>query len=62
MTFISNVFSNWKDATVKFKAHESSKSQTKKSKPAVEKVIILPKATQCLAESLSTAMQKEQVE
>ena len=43
MAFISNGFSNWKDATVKFKAHESSNSH----KEAVEQVIRVKNSWGC---------------
>ena len=49
-SFISRGFSNWKDASVKLKAHECSNCH----KEAVQKVLTLPRTTQDVGEALSS--------
>jgi len=56
--FIVRGFTNWKDATVKFDAHQVSKCH----KEAVLKVITLPATTSDVAESLSTQHLREKLE
>lgn len=58
LAFISKGFANWKDATVKFAIHESSKCH----KEAVLKMVTLPSSTNDVAESLSKALKKEKFE
>ena len=58
LTFISKGFTNWKDATVKFAIHASSKCH----KEAVLKMITLPSSTKNVAESLSTQVTREKLE
>ena len=47
--FLSKGFANWKDATVKFEKHQTSKYHQE----AVLKVVNIPATTQDIAESLS---------
>lgn len=54
-SFISRGFSNWKDATVKLKAHECSNCH----KEAVQKILTLPKTTQDVGETLSSIHKQE---
>ena len=49
--FISTGFTNWKDASVKFRCHDTSNFH----KEVVEKLITLPSCTIDVAESLSSA-------
>ena len=53
--FITRGFSNWKDATVKFNIHDSSKCH----KEAVLKIITLPSTTMNVAESLYAQHKQE---
>ncbi|XP_053398113.1 zinc finger MYM-type protein 1-like [Mercenaria mercenaria] len=55
--FISTGFSNWKDATKKFKKHENSECH----KEAVERSITLPKQTKDIGETLSSAHAQEKM-
>ena len=48
--FLINGFSNWKNASVAFKKHDSSKCH----RDSVDKVITLPKTTKDIGETLST--------
>ena len=57
-TFISKGFSNWKNATIKFTAHEQSNCH----KEAVMKIISLPATTNDIGESLSQLHKKEKLE
>ncbi len=56
--FISKGFTNWKDATVKFAIHASSKCH----KEAVLKMVTLPSSTKNVDEALSTQLRKEKLE
>lgn len=56
--FITKGFSNWKDATVKFGIHDSSKCH----KEAVLKIVTLPSTTSNVAESLSLQLKKEKLD
>ena len=56
--FIVKGFTNWKDATVKFDAHQSSKCH----KEAVLKVVTLPGSTSDVAECLSAQHKQEKLE
>ena len=58
LAFISNGFTNWKDATVKFSVHEVSKCH----KEVVLKMFTLPSSTKNMAESLSNALKREKFE
>ena len=58
LAFISKGFTNWKDATVKFAIHASSKCH----KEAVLKMVTLPSSTKNVAESLSTQVTREKLE
>ena len=58
LAFISKGFTNWKDATVKFAIHASSKCR----KEAVLKMVTLPSSTKNVAESLSTELKREKFE
>ena len=58
LAFISNGFTNWKDATVKFSVHEASKCH----KEVVLKMVTLPSSTKNMAESLSNALNREKFE
>ena len=49
--FISTGFTNWKDASVKFRSHDTSNFH----KEVVEKLVTLPSCTMDVAESLSSA-------
>ena len=51
-SFLSKGFSNWKNGTESFKRHEKSKCHSE----AVEVMVILPKATQNIADSLSAGV------
>lgn len=53
--FVSTGFTNWKDACVKFRTHDSSNSH----KEAVEKMVTLPSTTRDIGESLSAAHKME---
>ncbi|KAH3738726.1 hypothetical protein DPMN_045367 [Dreissena polymorpha] len=53
--FISTGFSNWKDATVKFRKHQDSDCH----KEAVERHVTLPKQTHDIGETLSAAHSEE---
>jgi hypothetical protein len=57
-SFISKGFTNWKDATVKFGLHASSKCH----KEAVLKMIELPNSSVNVAESLSSALKTEKLQ
>lgn len=57
-SFISKGFTNWKDATVKFGMHASSKCH----KEAVLKMIELPNSAVNVAESLSSALKTEKLQ
>ena len=54
VAFISRGFQNWKDATIAFRAHETSSCH----KEAVEQIITLPATTGNVAECLSSAVGK----
>ena len=56
--FISESFSNWKHATIKFSSHEGSRCH----KEAVLKLILLPSTTKDIGESLSQQHMKEKME
>ena len=56
--FISSGYYNWKDASVKLKAHENSKCHLE----AVEKIFTLPSTTEDIAEVLSRQHGQEKVE
>lgn len=56
--FITKGFSNWKDATVKFAIHDSSKCH----KEAVLKILTLPSTTSNVAESLSQQLKIEKLD
>ena len=56
--FIDIGFSNWKDATIKYDAHQNSKCH----KEAVLKVVSLPGAVVDMGESQSAQHQREKVE
>jgi len=56
--FITKGFSNWKDATVKFSIHDSSKCH----KEAVLKIQTLPSTTSNIAECLSQQIKKEKLD
>ena len=56
--FISKGFTNWKDATMKFAIHASSKCHKK----AVLKMVTLPSSTKIMAEYLSTQLKREKLE
>ena len=58
MAFISNGFTNWKDATVIFAIHVSSKCH----KVAVLKMVTLPSSTNNMLECLSTQLKREKLE
>ena len=58
LAFISKGFSNWKDATVKFGMHASSKCH----KEAIMKMVTLPATTTDIAESLSVQHKQEKLE
>lgn len=58
LAFISKGYTNWKDATVKFPIHESSKCH----KESVLKMVTLPSSTRNVAESLSNALKQEKLE
>lgn len=58
LAFISKGFTNWKDATVKFAIHASSKCH----KEVVLKMVTLPSSTKNVAESLSTQVKREKLE
>ena len=58
LAFISKRFTNWKDATVKFGIHASSKCH----KEAVLKMVTLPSSTKNVAESLSAQLKRENLE
>ena len=58
LAFISNGFTNWKDATVKFAIHASSKCH----KEAVLKMIEVPSWMKHVAESLSAQLKMEKLE
>ena len=53
--FVVTGFSNWKDATIRFKNHESSGCH----REAVERAITLPEVTKDISELLSEAHSKE---
>lgn len=53
--FILNGFYNWKDASVSFKKHDSSKCH----RDSVDKVITLPKSTKDIGETLSSKHAEE---
>ena len=57
-SFIKRGFHNWKDATLKFRAHESSNTH----KEAILKIVTLPKTTKDVGESLSSAVKLEKLE
>lgn len=56
--FISKGFSNWKNATVKFDAHDGSKCH----KEALMKILVLPSTTTNVSELLSQQHKKEMLE
>ena len=56
-SFLSRGFNNWKDTTVKFKAHELSKCHQE----SVEKIFTLPNTTQDIGETLSQRHKQEHV-
>ena len=58
LSFISNGFSNWKDACVNFKAHECSNCH----KESVEKILTLPSTTQDIGEALSSIHKQEKLQ
>ena len=58
MAFISRGFCNWKDATVKFAQHASSKCH----KEAVLKMVTVPASSRNVAECLSAQLAKEKRE
>ena len=58
LSFIAKGFYNWKDATMKFRAHEASKCH----KEAVLTIITLPKTTADIGETLSNAVRQEKYE
>ncbi|XP_062523284.1 uncharacterized protein LOC134197946, partial [Corticium candelabrum] len=58
LAFISNGFTNWKDATVKFTTHASSKCHNE----AVLKMIEVPSSMKNVAESLSAQLKMEKLE
>ena len=58
IAFISRGFCNWKDATVKFAAHQASKCH----KEAILKVVTIPATMLDVAESLSVQHQREKLE
>ena len=58
LAFISTGFSNWKDATVKFANHASSKCHEE----AVLKTITLPSTCKNIAESLSAQAAKDRLD
>ena len=53
--FVSNGFSNWKDATMSFRKHDSSGCHKK----GVEKMITLPATTRDIVEMLSSMHSSE---
>ena len=55
---VAKSFSNWKDATVKFNIHDSSKCY----KEAVLKIQTLPSTTSNIAECLSQQIKKEKLD
>ena len=57
-SFIRKGFHNWKDATLKFRAHESSNTH----KEAILKVVTLPKTTRNVGEALSSSLRHEKLE
>ena len=58
LAVISKGFTNWKDATVKFAIHASSKCHQE----AVLKMVTLPSSTKNVAETLSTELKREKLE
>ena len=56
--FISRGFSNWKDATISFRKHDSSSCH----KEAFEKMITLPATTRDIGEVLSSIQSSEKAE
>ena len=58
LAFIQRGFSNWKDATERFRRHEQSKCH----QDAVQVVVILPKSCADIGKSLSMAHTKQKAE
>ena len=55
--FITKGFANWKDATMKFEKHQTSKCHEE----AVLKIVNIPATTQDIAESLSAQQRREKL-